>query len=565
MLPEFFQCPRRVRDLRGGPAVPRCELRREAASGRCMRSSLLADTYDRPSIWLSGRAESASPSTGRSSRFSTVLIVIFSDNDSAPGTVVVHSGTRSVQILSSARLFLNHLADGDLAFRHPDNRVVPFPPLFVGFCRWMQQQRGHMRKHVGELRRSTSASCSDESVRSLPDGMRAACASSSWRAAGCGWAAAKKRTTALRMFLRFLIAEGRCASELHEAVPVLVHRRLSSLPRYLSADDVERVIASCDRASAVGQRDRAILLLLARLGLRAGDIVHLRLRDIDWKAASFQVSGKGRRETRLPLTRELGDALVTYLTEPAADGYGHRVRSEPRTVSPVPLALCRIGDRRSRLRPRRSDPPKSRRRTLTATFRRDGDASPRCLVTGCGGTPAPPIGHHDRNLRQGGRHGAAHDRAAVAGGAAVLAAAVDAHVAVRRAAGLRSEAQQLASFTAFSEARAVSYVRASLAIEWAGLARSVSQRARRLGHVIRLARYLRAEDLHHEVPPAVFGVEKRSRPVPYILSPEQICQLVLAASRSGAPDAAARHAQHALCAARVHRVARVRGHPPPTG
>ena len=130
----------------------------------------------------------------------------------------------------------------------------------------------------------------------------------------CGWAAAKKRTTALRMFLRFLIAEGRCASELHEAIPVLVHRRLSSLPRYLSADDVERVIASCDRDSAVGQRDRAILLLLARLGLRAGDIVQLRLRDIDWKAAWIHVSGKGRRETRLPLTHELGDALVAYLT-----------------------------------------------------------------------------------------------------------------------------------------------------------------------------------------------------------------------------------------------------------
>ena len=74
------------------------------------------------------------------------------------------------------------------------------------------------------------------------------------------------------------------------------------------------VIASCDRDSAVGQRGLSCLLLLARLGLRAGDIVHLRLRDIDWKAASFQVSGKGRRETRLPLTRELGDALVTYLT-----------------------------------------------------------------------------------------------------------------------------------------------------------------------------------------------------------------------------------------------------------
>ena len=117
----------------------------------------------------------------------------------------------------------------------------------------------------------------------------------------------------------------------------------------------------------------------------------------------------------------------------------------------------------------------------------------------------------------------------------MLAAAVDAYVAVRRAAGFTfgSEARVLASFAAFSEARAESYVRASLAIEWAGLARSVPQRARRLGHVIRLARYLRAEDLHHEVPPAVFGAEKRSRPVPYILSPDQIRQLVLAASRSG--------------------------------
>ncbi len=117
----------------------------------------------------------------------------------------------------------------------------------------------------------------------------------------------------------------------------------------------------------------------------------------------------------------------------------------------------------------------------------------------------------------------------------MLAAAVEAYVAVRRAAGFtfRSEARQLHSFAAFSETRAESRVRASLAIEWAALARSVSQRARRLGHVIRLARYLRAEDRNHEIPPAVFGPEKRSRPTPYILSPEQIRQLVLAASRSG--------------------------------
>jgi integrase len=117
----------------------------------------------------------------------------------------------------------------------------------------------------------------------------------------------------------------------------------------------------------------------------------------------------------------------------------------------------------------------------------------------------------------------------------MLAAAVDSYVAVRRAAGFtfRSEASLLKSFAAFSDTRGEPHVRASLAVEWAGLARSVTQRARRLGDVIRLSRYLQAEDVRHEVPPSVFGAEKRSRPVPCILSPDQIRDLVLAAARSG--------------------------------
>src|SRR3989337_611507 len=91
---------------------------------------------------------------------------------------------------------------------------------------------------------------------------------------------------------------------------VLAHWRLSALPRYLQVDEVERLIASCDIPSPVGKRDRAILLLLARLGLRAGDIVQLRLGDIDWKGAWISVSGKNRREMRLPLTQEVGQAIV---------------------------------------------------------------------------------------------------------------------------------------------------------------------------------------------------------------------------------------------------------------
>jgi site-specific recombinase XerD len=115
------------------------------------------------------------------------------------------------------------------------------------------------------------------------------------------------------MFLRFLIAEGRCRAGLLGAIPALAHWRLSSLPRYLPAKAVERVIDFCDVSSSVGKRDRAILLLLARLGLRAGDIVQMCLSDIDWKGAWIQVSGKGRHETRLPLTQEVGDAIAAYV------------------------------------------------------------------------------------------------------------------------------------------------------------------------------------------------------------------------------------------------------------
>jgi integrase/recombinase XerD len=117
----------------------------------------------------------------------------------------------------------------------------------------------------------------------------------------------------------------------------------------------------------------------------------------------------------------------------------------------------------------------------------------------------------------------------------MLTQAVEFYLAIRRAAGfaLRCQGRLLKSFAAFSEARGQHYVSSDIAVEWAGLAGSVSQRARRLGNIIRLARYLRAEDQHHEVPPAIFGAEKWLRITPYILTAEQIRQLVQAASQPG--------------------------------
>jgi site-specific recombinase XerD len=136
------------------------------------------------------------------------------------------------------------------------------------------------------------------------------------RAGQQGIARAKTVVTAVRMFLRFLIAVDRCHPGLDQALPTIAHWRLSSLPRYLPAEAVERVLRSCDVTTAIGCRDRAVLLLLARLGLRAGDVAALQWSDIDWHDGTLCVAGKTRRHTRLPLPQEVGDALLDYATHP---------------------------------------------------------------------------------------------------------------------------------------------------------------------------------------------------------------------------------------------------------
>ncbi len=123
----------------------------------------------------------------------------------------------------------------------------------------------------------------------------------------------KTMTTALRGYLRFLAAHGACRPWLDRAVPTIPQWRLSALPRYLPLTDVERLIASCALTKTHGVRDKAILLLLARLGLRAGDILGMRLDDIMWDEGALRVRGKGRREVQLPLPQDAGDALLDYL------------------------------------------------------------------------------------------------------------------------------------------------------------------------------------------------------------------------------------------------------------
>src|ERR1700688_232031 len=120
-------------------------------------------------------------------------------------------------------------------------------------------------------------------------------------------------TVALRSFFRFLRLRGDLAIDLAAAVPRAAYWRLSGLPKSLPVEQVQRLVESCDRGRPVGQRNYAVLLLLARLGLRASEIVALRLEDLDWQGANLTVRGTGRRQDRLPMLEDVGAALAAYL------------------------------------------------------------------------------------------------------------------------------------------------------------------------------------------------------------------------------------------------------------
>jgi site-specific recombinase XerD len=118
---------------------------------------------------------------------------------------------------------------------------------------------------------------------------------------------------ALRVYLTFLHLRGDLHTNLAAGIPAVACWRLSTVPKYLKPAEVEQLLNSCDQSTIKGQRDYTILLLLARLGLRAGELTAMRLDDLHWDSGEMLVRGKGQRHDRLPIPREVGKALATYL------------------------------------------------------------------------------------------------------------------------------------------------------------------------------------------------------------------------------------------------------------
>jgi integrase len=166
-----------------------------------------------------------------------------------------------------------------------------------------------------------------------------------------GTGSLKNAVTAVRSLLRFLHLRGRIPAPLDGAVPAAAGWHRPPLTRPLRPDDVAAVLASCDRGTHAGRRDYAILMLLSRLGLRAGEAAAIRAGDVDWRAGEILVRGKGGRHERLPLPSDVGAALADYCAHArprdAASGmlflharapYGQLV---PSAVSHVVVRACR--------------------------------------------------------------------------------------------------------------------------------------------------------------------------------------------------------------------------------
>lgn len=117
----------------------------------------------------------------------------------------------------------------------------------------------------------------------------------------------------LRSFLRFCFIEGLVEADLSQAALPVTGRRRSSLPRGITKPDANALLACCDRRSAVGRRDYAVIITVLRLGLRASEVAGLRLDDIDWRAGELVVRGKGARSDRLPLPADVGRSIASYL------------------------------------------------------------------------------------------------------------------------------------------------------------------------------------------------------------------------------------------------------------
>ena len=346
---------------------------------------------------------------------------------------------------------------------------------------------------------------------------------------------AKLVVTVLRSFLRHLYQRGDISADLSDALVAVRDWRLSGLPKVLAPEQIESMLDSCDRGTAIGQRDYAILLLLARLGLRAGEVVALTLDDFNWNAGIVTVPGKGKRREPLPLPRDAGEALTDYLRagRPPCPTRRLFVRMH-RAASGLPFVVSHLRHRAAGA-DARGDQLALQGSPSAAPLPGDSHAPQRGFARRHRANPAPPSSGDHPDLREGRSGCVACSRASLARrcGMTDLQQLLGEYLATRRAlgVGLKLAGRLLQRFVAFAAETEAGFITTALALQWATEPRGVQpvQWATRLAIVRRFARFAHAADPRHEVPPPGLLSHRYRRSQPYLYSDGEIADLLRAA------------------------------------
>jgi integrase/recombinase XerD len=225
---------------------------------------------------------------------------------------VHYRGGPNRKSLTAASIFIRFLQDQGKLSRSAAPRAHDVWPVLAEFRSWMNIHRG-LTDTTLDLYEGIVAglldALGDDARKYSVEALRNFVAA---RARPHGISRANSIAGAVRSFVRYLGITGRCSPGMEHAIPGFAARQFSSVPRFLSGDEVERVISSCN-GYLFELRDRAVILLLARLGLRASEVAHLRFTDIDWRDGTITVCGKGRRQESLPLPQDVGNAILLYV------------------------------------------------------------------------------------------------------------------------------------------------------------------------------------------------------------------------------------------------------------
>jgi site-specific recombinase XerD len=307
MLERYFRSPKMVAHLRAGPSGPYLD---------GFAGALDCGGYE-PSVavrYLRAAAHIGHFTLEQGATLANMDLLAFSRHLRTCRCPRAKGGRRNHHTVYGARRYSEYLVTIDVCKggNTSENQDTD-SAIIIEYRSWLRKHRGAAESTVRLYSRDASdllISLGDDSGRWNAKIVRDYFMD---RASKCGAGTAEKLTTGLRAFLRYLSARGQCQADLDQVVPTFASWRLTRLPRYLTVEQVDSLIAACDGSSPARRRDRAIILLLARLGLRAGDVAGLRIGDIEWEAGTLRVSGKGRYQVRLPLPQEVGNAILEYL------------------------------------------------------------------------------------------------------------------------------------------------------------------------------------------------------------------------------------------------------------